>query len=103
MTRDLESMCTQERLCGDLEPYSVEVEMKKSLGEMFVDGHEVFLPHELAHSIWEAYPGASRERFACDRAEEYWKNAKILPMVSGTRLEVKHPAMPRALHTGPHS
>ena len=79
LARDFETYCDRMELCGGIEPYFVETEMRDAKQNIVADTHGIFLPHELAHALWETDNAAFRCTFGCDELTDYWQHAQNYP------------------------
>ena len=54
MSRDLETLVRRDNLTHGLEVYNVETHLQSDDGFPELRQHQIFLPHEILHSLWTA-------------------------------------------------
>ena len=79
LARDLENYCARMDLCGGLEPYLVDTEVRDFKEHLTAESHAIFLPHEQAHALWEADKSEFEHRFGCSQLTQYWRQAQTYP------------------------
>ena len=73
--RDLNNFCYRHDLMN-LEPYDVQCPIRGADGMTILDSHPIFLPHEVAHCVYEADPTEFCERLGAedDVLRSYWNH-----------------------------
>ncbi len=79
LARDFDNYCQKLELTGHLEPYLLETEIQDHREKIVAGEAAVFVPHEVAHSLWECDEPEFNRRFGTDKLSEYWRNAEAHP------------------------